>query len=192
VTDARFPERWLNDRRILRLTDPAFRVFVTALAWSVSNRTDGVLDDTDLQLLPHLGPSFVDELEKAGLWRRECDRWLITDYAATQTTRDHLDQLEKIRRVEREKKARQRANARKPKPPKSAGQSPGRSDGTVPGDCTGQERPGEERSQERQVSPESSSGVCVECGNPEGLLAAPDDGQLRCRKHHFRPARAVS
>jgi len=50
VTDARFPERWLNDRRVLRLSDPAFRLFVIPLTWSVSNRTDGDLYDDDLRL----------------------------------------------------------------------------------------------------------------------------------------------
>jgi hypothetical protein len=39
MTDARFPERWLNDRRLLRLSDAAFRLFVISLTWSVSNRT---------------------------------------------------------------------------------------------------------------------------------------------------------
>jgi len=31
MTDARFPERWLNDRRVLRLSDVDFRTFVTTL-----------------------------------------------------------------------------------------------------------------------------------------------------------------
>jgi hypothetical protein len=43
VTDARFPERWLNDRRV--------RLFVISLTWSVSNRTDGDLYDDDLLLI---------------------------------------------------------------------------------------------------------------------------------------------
>jgi hypothetical protein len=51
VTGACFPERWLNDRRVLRLSDPAFRLFVTSLTWSVSTRTDGELYD-DMLLTP--------------------------------------------------------------------------------------------------------------------------------------------
>lgn len=56
MTDARFPERWLNDRRVLRLSDPAFRLFVISLTWSVSNRTYGELydDDDDLLLIPRV------------------------------------------------------------------------------------------------------------------------------------------
>jgi hypothetical protein len=56
MTDARFPERWLNDRRLLRLSDAAFRLFVISLTWSVSNRTDGVLDTGDLTLIPASTP----------------------------------------------------------------------------------------------------------------------------------------
>jgi hypothetical protein len=50
--DARYPERWLNDRRINRLTDQAYRLFVCSLAWCVSNRTDGILEAADLLTIP--------------------------------------------------------------------------------------------------------------------------------------------
>ena len=41
MTDARMPERWLSDRRLLRLSDAAYRLHLTGLLWSVANRTDG-------------------------------------------------------------------------------------------------------------------------------------------------------
>jgi hypothetical protein len=44
VTDARFPDRWLSDKRIQRLSDGHFRSFITSLVWSVTNRTDGVTE----------------------------------------------------------------------------------------------------------------------------------------------------
>lgn len=110
MTDARFPERWLNDRRVLRLSDAGFRLFVISLVWSVANRSDGVIHDDDLPLLPSgADAARSGELEKVGLWRRDRDRWLIVDFLSTQSTRDELDRLESIRRSEREKKARQRA-----------------------------------------------------------------------------------
>jgi hypothetical protein len=68
MTDARFPERWLNDRRLLRLSDAAFRLFVVSLTWSVSNRTDGELDASDLALMPGIDPTAAGELARAGLW----------------------------------------------------------------------------------------------------------------------------
>ena len=40
MTDARLPERWLNDRRLQRHSADHYRAFVNALLWSVANRTD--------------------------------------------------------------------------------------------------------------------------------------------------------
>lgn len=59
MTDARFPERWLNDRRVMRLSPDAFRTFVIALTWSVANRTDGVITDDDMPFLPGVSPRDV-------------------------------------------------------------------------------------------------------------------------------------
>jgi hypothetical protein len=109
VTDARFPESWLNDRRLMRLSDAAFRLHVIAMAWSVSNRTDGAIDQDDLPLMPGVDGGRAAELEKAGLWERRDDSWLLVDFARTQTSRHELDVLDNVRRREREKKARQRA-----------------------------------------------------------------------------------
>jgi hypothetical protein len=137
VTDARFPERWLNDRRVLRLSAEGFRLFVISMAWSVSNRTDGVVDEDDITMMPKVHHGQVDELVKAGLWRPSKDSWVIVDFASTQTGAHELEVLENVRRREREKKVRQRA---------SKGDSPpGTSPGTVPRDSTGEERLGEAR-----------------------------------------------
>jgi hypothetical protein len=138
VTDARFPERWLNDRRFLLLPDAAHRLYAHALMFSVANRTDGVLHDDDLPLIPAVDPARADELVKAGLWQRDGDRWLIVDYIATQTSRDDLVVLENERRRQREKKARRRA-AQSAMP-----MSPGTSRGMGPGYSprTGQARTG--------------------------------------------------
>lgn len=112
MTDARFPERWLNDRRITRLSDAGFRLFVTALTWSVSNRTDGVLGDDDLALLAATDAGCADELVKAGLWEREHDLFLIADFDTTQTTSLQLAGLDHKRAMDRERKARERAHKR--------------------------------------------------------------------------------
>jgi hypothetical protein len=109
MTDARLPERWLNDRRVIRLSDGAFRTFVTSLVWSVANRTDGVIEGDDLDLVHGASRDKVPELVAAGLYEPAGSVHLIVDFAATQTSRDQLLQLEHIRRQEREKKARQRA-----------------------------------------------------------------------------------
>jgi hypothetical protein len=127
VVDARFPEAWLADRRLLRLSAEGFRLFVVALLWSVANRTDGRVDREDLVLMPGTDSGRTPELEKAGLWvPREDGSWLIADFARTQTSRDELEVLENARRREREKKARQRAEKAGTVPREvPPGQSPG-------------------------------------------------------------------
>src|SRR4051812_31497744 len=134
MTDARLPERWLNDRRVIRLTDGAFRTFVTSLVWSVANRTDGVIDPDDLDLVHGASRDKVPELVAAGLYEPAGSVHLIVDFAATQTSRDQLLILENVRRQEREKKARQRARKSEESEHLSPGMSPGTpSPGTVPG-----------------------------------------------------------
>jgi hypothetical protein len=139
MTDARLPERWLNDRRLLRLSDRDFRTYVMTLLWSVSNRTDGAVEADDLDLVRGAEAASVGALEAAGLWRHDdAGRWSITDYAATQTSRHELEVLDNHRRREREKKARQRGQR--------AGTVPGDSpEGTSPGTAkarTGKDRTG--------------------------------------------------
>jgi hypothetical protein len=108
VTDARFPDRWLTDRRIQLLPDNAFRLFILVLAWSVSNKTDGVIYDDDLLLIPRVDAGCADHLVKAGLWAREADYWVIAVFADTQTSRSELDALAARRLSDRQRKAKER------------------------------------------------------------------------------------
>ena len=135
MTDARLPERWLTDRRLRLLSDQAHRFFITALLWCVANRTDGVFWDEDLALMPGAvvpgtvpaggSRDWAEECVKRDLVTRAGDRWVITDFEATQSTRDELDQLERIRAADRDKKRRQRLKE------VSTGPSPGQSPGTA-------------------------------------------------------------
>jgi hypothetical protein len=109
MTDARLPERWLNDRRLQRLTPEHYRSYVNALLWSVANRTDGRIEQEDLGLIPHWSANAAKAFVDAGLFTPQSRGWLIADYAATQTSRDELATLDELRAREREKKARQRA-----------------------------------------------------------------------------------
>ena len=109
MTDARFPERWLNDRRVLRLPDDAFRLFVLSLTWSVANKTDGRICDDELALIPASGNG-IGQLVKAGLWERAADAWLITEFEDTQSSREDLEKLARGRRAQRDKKRQQRAH----------------------------------------------------------------------------------
>jgi hypothetical protein len=109
MTDARFPERWLNDRRVLRLSDAAFRLFVCGLAWSVANKTDGYLSDEDLALISGVNLDAAEALYDAELWWSHMHGAQITEFEDTQSSRDELDALAARRRNDRRRKAAERA-----------------------------------------------------------------------------------
>ena len=110
MTDARFPDRWLGDVRVQSLSDPGYRLFGNALMWSVLNRTDGKIPEKHLRMIPFCNPAYVTELVECGVWKKQRDGWLIVEFKKTQSSSDELDQLERIRKAERDKKRRQRAN----------------------------------------------------------------------------------
>ena len=136
MTDARLPERWLNDRRIQQLSSESFFAFANALMWSVSNRTDGVIRHADLELIPRCKSGHADELAESGLLKRRRDGWLIADFYMTQTSKAQLERDEQRER-NRERQARHRA--------KLAGQTGITDDVTrdITGDYAGQARPGQ-------------------------------------------------
>lgn len=109
MTDARYPEAWLNDRRVVRLSDAAHRLYVTANAWSASNRTDGFVETADLALIHGIDASKAAELATIGLWKQVTGGWLIVDFHKTQTTKAQLEGLDHKRHQDRERKARERA-----------------------------------------------------------------------------------
>jgi hypothetical protein len=146
MTDARLPERWLNDRRLQRLSADHYRTYFNALLWSVANRTDGHIERSDVALIPHWAANAARELVSAGLFTAQSDGWLITDYASTQSSRDELELLERIRARDRQKKARKRAMGSDPSPGSEDAESshvtthvPGTVPGTRPGDSTGRQ-----------------------------------------------------
>lgn len=113
MTDARLPERWLNDRRLQRLSAEHYRTYVNALLWSVANRTDGRIERGDVSLIPHWAAGAAKAFVDAGLFSPQPDGWLVADWVATQTSRDELTALEEARARERQKKARWRAKSGK-------------------------------------------------------------------------------
>lgn len=148
MTDARFPERLLSDRRVMRLSADEYRGWSIATMWSVSNRTDGLILVDDLPLVPFMTAAIATKLEASGLWERTPDGWQIADFHRDQTSRSDLEVLERARKADRDKKARQRAQKK---------DSPGLSPGHVPGTAQeGQDRQGQDR-QDRPRSTEESS-----------------------------------
>lgn len=113
MTDARYPERWLNDRRVRRLSDRAHRVFITAMAWAASNKTGGRVEPEDIAELPVVPDRALrDELVKSGLWARDGQDFVITEFDGTQTSAAELEKLERTRLQARIRKARERDRSR--------------------------------------------------------------------------------
>ena len=158
MTDSRLPERYLNDRRINRLSAEHFRSYVMATLWSVSNRTDGVLTVEDLTLIPGFSATAPAALYAAELWVGIVGGWTIEDFANTQTSKHDLGVLDNARRADREKKRRQRAD-RKAAGPTFQGDDPGDNPGDVSRgttqDRTGQARTGQARSREGSTKKKS-------------------------------------
>lgn len=109
MTDARFPaERWLSDRRIQKLSGDDFKAYAMSLMWAVANRTDGLLTDEDLEAVPHFKPGQAQRLVAAGLWAGSANGWHIIDFMATQSSKASLDQADRNRLAEAERKRRER------------------------------------------------------------------------------------
>ncbi|MDR6868157.1 hypothetical protein J2Y69_002768 [Microbacterium resistens] len=146
MADARIPEQYLTDKRVLRLTDAERSSYFMALTWSVSNRSDGRIERADLPLIPTFSSKAIPGLVRWECWRTDGkEAWIIVDYARWQTTRSEFEVLDNARRREREKKARQRAKAKD-----VTGDSPG---GTSRG--TSQARQGQARQEPGQDESEA-------------------------------------
>lgn len=120
MTDARFPDRWLNDRRFRRLSDSEYRSYAVALLWAVLNRTDGEVLAEDLPFIPDFVPGCTGRLVDAKLWAPTGAGWFIVDFESTQTSKAQLDGLDTRKRQDadrqRAKRNRDRASASSPGP----------------------------------------------------------------------------
>ncbi|WP_284976082.1 hypothetical protein [Arthrobacter sp. efr-133-TYG-104] len=123
MTDARHPERWLNDKRIQRLSGDEYRAYSLSLMWAVSNRTDGLIEEIDLAAIPHIRQEHAKALVKAGLWCKCEQGWMIIDFATTQTSKSEIEASERARRKEAERKAASRARSKEGQAEQGAGES---------------------------------------------------------------------
>jgi hypothetical protein len=111
MTDARFPERWLNDRRLQSVAPSTFRVFANSLMWAVGNRTDGHIPADAVPLIPHASVAEMGALAMASLLMPDMDGdgWRIVDYEDTQTSAAQLEAAAIARRAnDRERQERHR------------------------------------------------------------------------------------
>jgi hypothetical protein len=108
MSDARFPQRWITDARVQGLSGDDFRAFMHALAWSVSNGTDGVIRPENLPLIYRVDAAAMAVFVAAELCAELTDGWLFVDYLTTQTTAAQLESAARGKANARERQARKR------------------------------------------------------------------------------------
>lgn len=192
MTDARFPERWLNDRRLMRLAPVDFKSYVVSLAYAVANRTDGRLDLADLEACPGFTLDSIPRLVSAAVWvERDAGVWGITEYLTTQTTRAQLDAAQRARESGRARVARYRA--RHAESDMSAGSEPVTRDVTGESTRTGQDRPGQDKLPPRfardddDSEPDSWSSSFAPDDDAPDLEALARDGWATPSPEHVAP-----
>lgn len=114
VTDARFPERWLNDLRFQELSAEDFRANAYALMWCVANKTDGIVTPARLRFIPTMTEQTPPRLVAADIWvwQSADNGWYINEFTTTQTTRRELEASQKARDKEAENKRVRRSQQR--------------------------------------------------------------------------------
>jgi hypothetical protein len=87
----RFDDQFPINRKVARLSDPAFRLHVSAIFWSARNLTDGSVPTEDLPLAAPGSrrlDGLVAELVDRGLWIATPPLgWVINDYLEYQPSR---------------------------------------------------------------------------------------------------------
>lgn len=115
----RFDDQFPIHRKVDSLSDPAFRLLVSAIFWCARNLTDGWVPEADLDAASprkmKRPDKFVPELVAQGTWHgadhvcKDCimppDGWIIHDYLEFQPSKA---QVEKERSDARERQRRHR------------------------------------------------------------------------------------
>jgi hypothetical protein len=107
MTDARIHESILVNDRVDGLSDGAFRVFVMALSWSVSQGTDGVLPQRAFRRLHPDGVrrDLIGELVAHGFLTAKGDGYEIRNFLRYQTPAETVERQRELARI---RKATQR------------------------------------------------------------------------------------
>lgn len=168
---ADLPQNWLHDPLYWGLSDAAWRLHTHALMWAIG-RTDGHIP---ARMSPVLSPgtsperdAAVAELCAAGVWHSAPGGWQVTDWPATQST---CEQIENNRRRERDKKRRQRASVPQGTPPRESPE--GVRHGTA-------RKSSSKGSEVKQGAPRNGheEHTCADCGRPVSAMGA---AQTRAR-----------
>ena len=115
MANANLPDRWLGDRRFRResLPDAAYRAYMNALMYAVTNRTDGVIESADLKFIPDFDRGAITLLIEDRLWaaRGKGRGGFIVDFPTTQSSKNLLESYERRKAWDRTgKRSRRRIN----------------------------------------------------------------------------------
>jgi len=113
MSHCRFALGFTRHRKVLSLSDAAFRLWVSAMDHSRDQGTNGELHAIDLDAIPRCPPAgpkrqkLIDELVRERLWDQVGAAWQIHDYLDWQDSREHIRTK---REQARERMRRVRAN----------------------------------------------------------------------------------
>jgi hypothetical protein len=116
---AKFDDRFPSHLKVLRLSDAAFRLFVTSVCVCCEQLTDGRIDAEVIASLPRAPQgaklkAAIAELVGAGLWEVDTGGWLVHDFSDWNPPADHVRAKRDAARdrMRRARDARQGANVR--------------------------------------------------------------------------------
>lgn len=161
MSHTRFALGFPRNRKVARLSDAAFRLWVSAMDLAREQLLDGALIEADLDLVPRCPSgkartSLVDELVSVGLWERTETGWQIHDYL------DWQDSAAKVK----QKQAAARERMRAVRENSESGSRSVRAN---------TERTAERTS--REVTPTYSSSLSTDPDLPSGSFPIPDPDQ---------------
>ncbi len=119
----RYPTYWLNDRRFERIGRDGHHLFTIAMAYSVSNRTEGVIEHADIPTLARkydCDTSKIALLVDNWLWEEIDGGYLILDFRKTQTSKSQLEGFEEKKRNDAERSKRYRESKKIADPSRDA------------------------------------------------------------------------
>lgn len=119
----RLDDQFPIHRKVDSLSDPAFRLHVSAICWCARNLTDGWVPEADLdaaapRTMKRPG-RFVAELVRRGVWSTAADGWTIHDYLDYQPSKARVEEdrkknAERQRRFAYRKKTRDQQKGQAP------------------------------------------------------------------------------
>jgi hypothetical protein len=129
MTWAKFDDRFPSNLKILRLSDRAFRLFVTSVCFCCEQLTDGRIEIGIPEALPRAPArkklaDAIAELEAMGLWERVQNGWIIHDFLDWNPTSEDVRAKREARRASGRLGGKRSADVRAKR--EQAGKQPGK------------------------------------------------------------------